>query len=452
MATKKYLSLERLTEYDELLKAKIAADDAATLESAKSYADGLVTGGHNHNDSYYTESEIDSKLSEINESISNITDGTTTVKEAEHAGSADEATHAISSDSATTAESATKATQDASGNVITTTYETKADATAKLDEAKAYTDEKVDGLASTTVVDNKISAHNTSDSAHSDIRNLVSELSTKVNNFLDVDDETTDQLSEVLELIANNKGTLDSITSNKVNVSDIVDNLTTASADKVLSANQGVVLKGLIDALQEVIDGKSEEGHNHAISEINGLQDALNESNNSIQELAEAIENAKTDASNKDAVILIEAQKAVGSVQSSLDAHTGDTTAHITSTERTNWGAAYTHSQENHAPINAQENVIESIKVNGTAQAITSKVVDITVPTNAADIGAAPATHGHAISEITDLQTTLNNAALAISTNTSSIDVHTSRIEDLEDKVGDGWEPISSEEIQNLFK
>lgn len=35
---------------------------------------------------------------------------------------------------------ASKATADASGNTITSTYETKANATSKLEEAKAYTD------------------------------------------------------------------------------------------------------------------------------------------------------------------------------------------------------------------------------------------------------------------------------------------------------------------------
>lgn len=38
------------------------------------------------------------------------------------------------------ADSATKAVQDGNGNIITTTYETKADAVAKLEEAKSYTD------------------------------------------------------------------------------------------------------------------------------------------------------------------------------------------------------------------------------------------------------------------------------------------------------------------------
>lgn len=40
---------------------------------------------------------------------------------------------------ATSATSATKATQDASGNVITSTYETKTDSASKLEEAKTYT-------------------------------------------------------------------------------------------------------------------------------------------------------------------------------------------------------------------------------------------------------------------------------------------------------------------------
>jgi hypothetical protein len=39
--TKKYVSLDKLTKYDQLLKAKVAADDAAILQSAKDYADSL---------------------------------------------------------------------------------------------------------------------------------------------------------------------------------------------------------------------------------------------------------------------------------------------------------------------------------------------------------------------------------------------------------------------------
>lgn len=89
---------------------------------------------HNHNDMYYTESEVDSKISAVNTNITNITNGSVIVKEAEHATNADIAT------TANTATSATKATQDGNGKVISSTYETKVDAQTKLDEAKAYAD------------------------------------------------------------------------------------------------------------------------------------------------------------------------------------------------------------------------------------------------------------------------------------------------------------------------
>lgn len=42
MATKKYVSLEKLTKYDELLKAKMAADDAVVLASANKYTDDSI--------------------------------------------------------------------------------------------------------------------------------------------------------------------------------------------------------------------------------------------------------------------------------------------------------------------------------------------------------------------------------------------------------------------------
>lgn len=140
---------------------------------------------------------------------------------------------------------------------------------AQIDEHKSNTDvhitseerNKLSGIE--TTVDNKISLHNTSDAAHSDIRLLISDLTTEVNNFLDVDDTTRDQLSEVLALIDSNKGTLESLTISKINVSDIVDNLTTASATKVLSAKQGVAIKALIDALQSAVATKADSTHNH---------------------------------------------------------------------------------------------------------------------------------------------------------------------------------------------
>lgn len=136
-----------------------------------------------------------------------------------------------------------------------TDAESKGAASTALADAKEYTDTKTSNLASTSFVNTSISSHNTSTSAHNDIRVLIDGLTTKLNNFLDVDDTTTDQLSEVITLINNNKGTLESLTTSKINVSDIVNNLTTNSTSKVLSAAQGVVIQSLIDDLQAELDG-----------------------------------------------------------------------------------------------------------------------------------------------------------------------------------------------------
>ena len=53
----------------------------------------------------------------------------------------------------------------------------------------------------------------------------------------------------------------------------------------------------------------------------------------------------------------------------------------LTNALKKNYDAAYTHSTQAHAPANAQANVIETVKVNGTALTPTSKAVDVTVPT-----------------------------------------------------------------------
>lgn len=56
-------------------------------------------------------------------------------------------------------------------------------------------------------------------------------------------------------------------------------------------------------------------------------------------------------------------------------AHIGDTVKHISSSERTNWNKAYTHSQSNHAPVNAEENqnAFSSIVVGSTTISADSK-------------------------------------------------------------------------------
>lgn len=316
---------------------------------------------------------------------------------------------------ATGAGSATKATQDASGNVITTTYEKKVDADAteaalkelingKADSSHGHAISEITNLQSSldakvptsrtvnekaltsnitlsasdvnaytkTETDNKIDAHNVNTSAHNDIRVLITDITTKLNNFLNVNDETTDQLSEVLALINANKGTLESLTTSKVNVSDIIDNLTTSNASKVLSAKQGVAIKALIDALDAELDS-----HGHDISDVSGLQTALDgkaasshgthvsfDSTNKPKMDGTAAFGTSTKVARADHVHPIDTSRAA---KTDFDDHTGDTTAHITSTERSNWNAAKTHADSAHAPSDAQknQNAFSKIAVSG---------------------------------------------------------------------------------------
>ena len=113
--------------------------------------------------------------------------------------------------------------------------------------------------------------------------------------------------------------------------------------------------------IAESVNGKANASHTHAISDVTNLQSTLD---------------AKA-------------------AQSSLSSHTGNSDIHVTTTNKSNWNSAYTHSTSAHAPSNAQANVIETIKVNGTALTPSSKAVDITVPTTAAEVGAASSTHNH---------------------------------------------------------
>ncbi len=101
-----------------------------------------------------------------------------------------------------------------------------------------------------TTAESKVAAHNTGTDTHSDIRVLIQGLTDRLNALADSDDMTLDQLSEVVAYIKSNRSLIEAITTSKVGVADIVDNLTTNVSNKPLSAAQGVTLKALIDAIE----------------------------------------------------------------------------------------------------------------------------------------------------------------------------------------------------------
>ena len=115
-----------------------------------------------------------------------------------------------------------------------------------------------------------------------------------------------------------------------------------------------------VDGLQAALDGKALSSHTHddryyTESEIDAKFDAIigegaSETLDTIGEISAAIED------NKDMLTTLNSAIGNKANTSDLDAHIGNTTAHITSTERTNWNTAKTHASSTHAPVDAEKN------------------------------------------------------------------------------------------------
>lgn len=98
-----------------------------------------------------------------------------------------------------------------------------------------------------------VSQHNVATDSHADLRLELQNLADRVDAVLDSDDITLDELSEIVAYIKSNKTLIDAITTSKVSVTDIIDNLVTNVANKPLSAAQGVVLKGMIEEIRGLV-------------------------------------------------------------------------------------------------------------------------------------------------------------------------------------------------------
>ena len=113
-----------------------------------------------------------------------------------------------------------------------------------------------------------VSTHNTSTDSHGDLRIELKAINDRLTAFFDSDNQTLDELSEIVAYITSNKTLIDSITTSKVSVADIINNLATNVANKPLSAAQGVVLKGLIDAVGNSLSNYQPKGDYALRSEL----------------------------------------------------------------------------------------------------------------------------------------------------------------------------------------
>jgi hypothetical protein len=250
-----------------------------------------VTGVKGNSESTYRTGNIN--ITKANIGLGNVDNTADANKSVKHATSADSAT------------SATKATQDGNGKVISSTYETKSDASAKLTEAKTYADNAASAVK---------------------------------NDLLNGAGTAYDTLKELGDLIDDNKDA--------------------------------------IDALNDVAAGKANAVHTHAISDVTNLQSTLD---------GKAAKSHGTHVAYSTTAPVMDGTAAVGTAstvarsdhkhptdtsrasKTEFDSHTSNTTVHITATERTNWNAAKTHADSAHAPSNAQpnQNAFSNIAVSG---------------------------------------------------------------------------------------
>lgn len=141
--------------------------------------------------------------------------------------------------------------------------------------------------------------------------------------------------------------------------------------------------------VDEAISGKANSSHTHTIANVSGLQSALNAKADSSHNhtgvydvngtAASALSSANT--YTDEAIDALSETVATKAASSALTSHTGNTTVHISSTERTNWNAAKTHADSAHAPVNAEpnQNAFSNVVVGGTTISADTKTDTLTL-------------------------------------------------------------------------
>lgn len=137
----------------------------------------------------------------------------------------------------------------------------------------------------------------------------------------------------------------------------IIDSLTSNATDAALSANQGRILKELIDSktvdvnlteyykkqeIDTLLKSYAASSHTHGISSITGLQSALDGKASSSHTHSNYSLTGHTHAIS--AITNLQSSLNAKADSSALTSHTSNTTVHITASERTNWNNAYKNS------------------------------------------------------------------------------------------------------------
>lgn len=448
MAVKKYLSLERLTEYDGLIKQEIAEGD----ELVKSYVDTEVAkkanSSHTHDDRYYTETEVDTKITGVNSTIST------------HTGNSDihvTTTNKSNWNSAYTHSTSAHAPSNAEKNIIVGIQKNGTDLTVDSTTRKVNitvpTTAAEIGAASST--HNHDSAYDTKGSASSALASAkeyadsaaTTAANTVKNDLLNGAGSAYDTLKELGDLIVDNK--------------DAIDALEEIASGKANATHSHAISD--ITNLQSALDGKADSSHTHTVSQISGLTATVTELN-----VLDGITATTAELNYMDGV--------TSNVQTQLDGKAASSHSHtITATATdddvivltgTNGSNKVTFDAK-HAKSGVTAGTYKSVTVNayghvtggsnpttisgyGITDAYTKAQVD-------SAISAAKTTVDSSLSSSSTnpVQNKVVNSAIStltstVSTNTSSISAHSTAISNLQTAVSEISE-ITSAEIAALF-
>ena len=190
------------------------------------------------------------------------------------------------------------------------------------------------------------------------------------------------------------------ITSIPSKVSELTNDSNYQTAEQVNNTVTTEIAKVVANApedlntLKEMSDWIA--GHENDASAMNS---AISDNNAAIT----ALQSGKADKSEIPTTVSELTDSADYAKKSDLHSHTNKTVLDgITSTKVSNWDSAKTHADSAHAPSNAQENVLEIVKVNGAALEVSNKAVNVTVPTKVAEL-----TDSSSYAKKTDIPTTL---------------------------------------------
>ena len=155
----------------------------------------------------------------------------------------------------------------------------------------------------------------------------------------------------------------------------------TAASQMAASIKQNAddidAVEGRLDTVEGKV-GTLESEMDEAQSAITALQTAVGDGGSVDEMISDAVDTAITaEETRVDGLLAGKVDKVDGKGLSTND---------LTNELKANYDVAYAHSQVAHAPANAQENVIETVKVNGTAVTVTDKAVNIAVPTDNAEL------------------------------------------------------------------